>query len=127
MPQIIESECNAINLEGGCPIPGDRILYVGTGLQARARFEGPKALKGRLDAAPAGRLPDDLAAYEVAVLDLDEVGVEPAASLKERGFTGRILGFYSHVDETLGASAAAAGIEAYRRGRFWRELGEILS
>ena len=126
MPQIIESKCLAINLRGGCPIPDGRILFVGTGLQARARFEGPESLKGRLDAAPAERLPDDLGAYEVAVLDLDEVGIEPAASLRERGFGGRILGFYSHVDETLGADASAAGIETYRRGRFWRELSEIL-
>jgi hypothetical protein len=104
-----------------------RILFLGRELQAAARLEGPEGLKGRVDVASPAALPADVTPYTVVVLDLDEVGVEPLASLRAAGYEGRVVGFYSHVDEALGERAQSAGIEVHRRGRFWRQLAEILT
>ena len=128
MPSIIESECVVINLEEVRGIPEtERILLVGRDLKARARLEGVEGLGGRVDAVSPGSLPTDPGAYSLAVLDLDEVGTEPAQALRDAGFEGRIVGFFSHVDETLRRRAEGAGIETHRRGSFWRDLPEILA
>ncbi|MGH2820888.1 MAG: hypothetical protein ACRDJ5_09565, partial [Actinomycetota bacterium] len=66
----------------------------------------------------------------VLVLDLDqgrdEVLSELEAARGEGAAAGRVVGYFSHVDEPLGAAARAAGCEALPRGRFWRELPELL-
>ena len=61
-----------------------------------------------------------------AVIDLDEAGAGVVDDLRAEGFEGRVIGFFSHVNEELGAAAAAAGADVYPRGRFWRDLEAIL-
>ena len=101
-------------------------MVIGRDIRTPARLESAAGLAERIDRADPHALPDDLAGYAVVVLDLDETGIEPAAALRAAGFEGRVVGFYSHVDEALGRRAAAAQIEAFRRGRFWREAAAIL-
>ena len=60
---------------------------------------------------------------DVVVIDLDET--EPDG-LPGPGSAGRVIGYFSHVDEGTGAAAREAGIETYTRGRFWRDLDSIL-
>ena len=100
---------------------------IGRDIRTRARLEGLPGLAGRIDGVVSGALPGDLGTYEVVVIDLDETGTDPIAELRGSGFAGRIVGFFSHVDEDLGRRAEQAGIEAIRRGRFWREAAEILN
>ena len=127
MPLRIESKSDDINLTGACDIPtSERILYVGSGLQGRVRLEGPEGLGRPLDVGRIGALPTDIGSYAIAVVDLDVVGVGGVEELRRAGFEGRIVGFFSHVNEALGAAAAAAGVEVFPRGRFWREARALL-
>ena len=68
---------------------------------------------------------------DVVVVDLDDGGPDVLAELAtaaERGLLpSRVLGYFSHVQEATGAAARAAGVEAYPRGRFWRELPSLLA
>ena len=73
--------------------------------------QDPKSDSGR-DATP-----------ELIVVDLDSVGEQGLSNIELRG---RTVGFFSHVDESLGRAAEQAGIEVWPRGRFWRELPTIL-
>ena len=101
-------------------------MFLGTELQARARLEiaaGPRPV----DALRPDAVTEDLAPYPVAVVDLDEAGAEGVTALRRAGFRGRIVGFFSHVDEGLGRRATDAGAETYPRGRFWREAEKILA
>ena len=60
--------------------------------------------------------------FDVVVLDLDEMG---APALAPSG--AKLVGFYSHVDVSLGEAAERAGIRAVRRGRFWSDLDSHLT
>ena len=74
---------------------------------------------------PDGDLADALPS--VMVLDLDQLGAEGAARWAEGAGDGvRILGFFSHIDRELGDAAASLGIEVFRRGRFWKQLPQLL-
>ena len=78
--------------------------------------------------------PDELGAVlrerdpDVVIVDLDSGGaaaVEAVAAAS--GAAGpRLLGYFSHVDAALGEAARSAGIDALPRGRFWRELPDLL-
>lgn len=57
----------------------------------------------------------------LVVVDLDREGVPQHLG------GGRIVGYYSHVNEAAAAAAAAQGIEAIPRGRFWRTIDELLA
>lgn len=130
MPAIIESKSVSINLREGGTIPEQRsVLLVSSDLQARVKLEAAVAGAGvevvtRRPDAPLGDL-----APESAVLDLDQLGEEGAARwaalLEPTG--ARLLGFFSHIDEALGRRAGELGIEAIRRGRFWRMTSDILA
>ena len=81
----------------------------------------------------AERFLDYLAAnrpVDLAVVDLDEGGSEVLEALTSAAGQGllprRVLGYYSHVREETGAAARRAGIAAYPRSRFWRDLPELL-
>lgn len=66
---------------------------------------------------------------DLMVLDLDTGGhalIDAWTSLAD-GSRPRAVGYFSHVDDTLGEYARSRGIEAVPRGRFWRTLGELLS
>lgn len=127
MPQIIESECNAINLGEEKHIPAHTVLLVSRDLNARARVEGAApdgatvAVRSRLEGVARG--------VTLVLLDLDAGGDELVASVTELSQNSpgvRWVGFFSHVAEDLGRKATAAGIEAIPRGRFWRELPKLL-
>ncbi len=66
---------------------------------------------------------------DMVVLDLDDGGrdlIDRWAVLADQGGPPTI-GYFSHVDVALGEHAAAAGIKAMPRGRFWRTLSETLA
>ena len=79
------------------------------------------------------RLDEDLRAArpQVEVVDLDagrEKVLEALSRARPSGCVPpRVVGFYSHVDRELGQQATAAGVAAFARGRFWRELESILA
>jgi hypothetical protein len=102
------------------------VVLVTTDLLAVGRVEGAARAAGwdvevvspGRPYAGIGRAPD------LVVVDLEAVGKDKLGDL---AFGARTIGFYSHVDEELGRVAAAAGIEALPRGRFWRELPGLLT
>jgi hypothetical protein len=66
----------------------------------------------------------------LVVIDLDE-GRDRALQAVRAAFATdpaprRIVGYYSHVDKTLGEAAHEAGCEAWPRGRFWSSLDQLL-
>jgi hypothetical protein len=101
---------------------------------ARARLEQAASAMGlALTTAAPGGLAEALRRKppEVVVLDLDGGGEALLAEV-ERARTGgieppRVVGYFSHVDESLGAAARKAGCEALPRGRFWRTLPEVIA
>ncbi len=66
----------------------------------------------------------------VVVLDLDSGGAAVLRDLQQLRSEGRVaapvLGYFSHVDDELGDAARQAGVDAFPRGRFWRELPQLL-
>jgi hypothetical protein len=125
--QIIESESVTINLWRRGPIP-TRLLLVSSDLQAQVRLEqaardaGFEVSTARPESGPSGWVGD------VVVLDLDQIGAQLGAWARAVAShpPARVLGFFSHVQEDVGRAAAAMGVEVYPRGRFWRELPDIL-
>lgn len=76
----------------------------------------------------SGRLEDG--SVRVLVLDLDRGGkelIDSVSALRSADVdVPRVLAYFSHIDEELGAAARAAGFETFPRGRFWRSLEELL-
>lgn len=105
------------------------VLFVGDDLLARARVEEAAKRSGAAVEIVApeevGRMPVDSEA--LVLVDLDRVGADGLAGLSGAVERGRVIGYFSHVDEELGEKARAEGIEALPRGRFWRELPAILA
>ena len=62
----------------------------------------------------------------VVILDLDQLGAAGARRWAVQAAEIRVLGFYSHIDRDLGDAAAGLGVQIFRRGRFWKELTEVL-
>lgn len=113
--------------EGGI-IPGDVILLVSSDLQARVKLES--AVRPLGFEVVTRRTADELGDLVpvVVVLDLDQLGVDGAERWTQLlgGAGARIIGFFSHIDAELGRRAGELGIEAVRRGRFWKQIAEIL-
>jgi hypothetical protein len=135
VPLIIESKCVSINLGRVRNIPERKIVLVGRDLKDRDRLW--RASEGVAGRAVAGTDPDRLLAFltenqpvDLIVVDLDDGGPELLAALATAAeaalLPGRVLGYFSHVREDTGRAARAAGVEAYPRSRFWRELPELL-
>jgi hypothetical protein len=102
-----------------------RVLVVSSDLMARERV---RAAAERLGLEVSFARPGeggDRGGFDVVVLDLDEMGAEAAGAVASPG--ARIIGFYSHVDVSLGEAAERAGIRAVRRGRFWSDLDAHLT
>ena len=97
-----------------------RVERAATDAGLEARSASPGAVVETLRAAPPGMLILDLDAGGTGVID-ELVAARRAGIAPER-----VVGFFSHVDEELGARARAAGCEALPRGRFWRTLPELL-
>lgn len=76
----------------------------------------------------AGRLEDD--SVRLLVLDLDRGGkelIDSVSALRSADVDlPRVLAYFSHIDEAVGAAARSAGFETFPRGRFWRSLTELL-
>lgn len=106
----------------------DKIVVASADLQVRARID--RALGDAAVFASATGFAPELAGAELLVLDLDAGGQaaidEAAAWVGAGGTPVRVLGFYSHIDDNLRRAALGAGIEAYPRGRFWRDLSVLL-
>lgn len=97
-------------------------------LQARVRLDAAAGARGIPTEArrPDGGMGE--ADPSVVILDLDQLGAAGVARWAGQvGPEVRLLGFYSHIDTELGASAERHGIEAIRRGRFWKLLPEKLT
>ncbi|MGH2828214.1 MAG: hypothetical protein ACRDKF_14730 [Actinomycetota bacterium] len=108
------------------------VVMIGGDLMARARVEeaaqaaGLRLVRLALEDLDALERPPQA---DVVVLDLDDGGrdlIDRWAALAGEGAPPTI-GYFSHVDVALGEHAAARGIEALPRGRFWRTLGETLA
>lgn len=108
-----------------------RIFLASGDLQARARVGAAAERIGAevVDGAAVG-FGDRLDGIDVLVLDLDagrDAALAELAPLAvDDRLPARVIGFYSHIDTDLEAAAKAAGIEPVRRGRFWRDLEEVL-
>ena len=87
-----------------------RVVVVSSDLLMRSRVPEATAV------APGAPLPQ----ADLYLIDLDEAGalVPPPE--------GRAIGYFSHVNEALGAEARAKGLEAWPRGRLLRELPQLL-
>lgn len=104
-----------------------RVLLVGGDLSARARVEAAAKRAGwELRTCRTDDVADVVRgeSVDLVIADLDSGRDVVLEAL--RGVAPRVVGFYSHVDAALGEAATAAGVEALPRGRFWRELDELL-
>jgi hypothetical protein len=106
------------------------VVLVGGDLNARARVGDAAARAGAelvatTPSGVAGALEGRTAT--VVVVDMDDVGGDALPLITAAG-TGAalVVGYFSHVDRDLGEKARAAGIEAWPRGRFWRELSDLM-
>ncbi len=110
------------------------VVVVGGDLMARSRIEGAASATG---AEVVRARADDMVEVvtqrrpDLLVLDLDggrDKVLEGLKALRETGAApARAVGYFSHVDEQLGRAARAAGCEPLPRGRFWRDLPELLA
>ena len=132
---IIESKCASINLGRSTNIPETRIVLIGRDLKDRDRLW--RASEGLADRTVAGAGAERALAFlaanqpvDVVVVDLDDGGPEVLEALvkarEQDLLPPRVLGYFSHVQEATGAAAREAGVEAYPRSRFWRELPDLL-
>lgn len=110
------------------------LVLVGGDLNALARVDAAASAAGlallRTTVDRLGEPTDPPAA--LVLVDLDEVGsgaVQTLSDAVERASIerARVVLFYSHIDEVAAAAARAAGFRAVPRGRFWRELPQLVS
>lgn len=106
---------------------GGTIVVASSDLQVRARVE--RAAPHADFVGPTG-FSERLGDAALLVLDLDAGGQaaidEVAALAAATRAPDRVIGFYSHIDDDLRRAAQAAGIDAFPRGRFWRDLPALL-
>ena len=113
-----------------------RIVLVGRDLKDRDRLW--RATEGLPDRTVAGTGAERVLAFladnqpvDLVIVDLDDGGPEVLAALARAGERGllpdRVLGYFSHVQEDTGRAARAAGVEAYPRSRFWREIPSLVA
>lgn len=102
-------------------------------LLARGRLEGAAATAGvGLSVVGPTQLLEELRRHvpRILILDLDAGGPALLELLERARGEGlgpeRVVGFFSHVDDDLGRAATQAGVEAFPRGRFWREAATLL-
>ena len=108
-----------------------RVLLVDGDLLALSRVEAAARAAGAdLRTCETNDLAAELGAatFDYVFVDLDRGGRRALDALGHAGDGGgRVIAFFSHVDEDMRNAASAAGIEAWPRGRLWRSLGELLS
>ena len=110
-------------------MPPKTALFVGRDLNARTRLENAAAAAGvNLVTAAPDALVTALSTHEpgVVILDLDfgrDAVLEQLARAHQSGLApSHVVGYFSHVDEDLGAAARRTGCRALPRGAFWRDL-----
>jgi hypothetical protein len=110
------------------------LLLAGGDILARGRIEGVASGAGmELRTVLPNRLADELHALRPAILVLDlDAGRHPlldqvGAARAEGVLPDRVVGYVSHVDEELASAARSAGVDVYPRGRFWRQLHDLLA
>jgi hypothetical protein len=114
------------------PDPSSEVALIASDLNALARVEAACRSAGRelrraqdVEAVVSGLPP------ALVLVDLDEGGPELVGALAEAlrsgRLTGPVVGFFSHVDAETGRIADAAGLRALPRGRFWRELADLVA
>jgi DNA-binding NarL/FixJ family response regulator len=105
-----------------------RVVLLDVELMARGRIDPVLERAGAevSSSADPATVGDDV---DLVIVDLDRVGAEGATRLGEAlgARRVRVVGFLSHIDEALADAATKAGIEAYPRGRFWRELPDLVA
>lgn len=108
------------------------VVAVAADLSARARLDGAAGRAGvELVTVKARDMTAALRAAraDLLVLDLDEgreqVLEQLAAARAEGVVPDQVVGYFSHVDEDLGAAAQQSGCAALPRGRFWRTVEDL--
>src|SRR5687768_17368724 len=98
------SECVAINLGRRRDIPM-KVLFLGQNLMARDRADEAAHRAGveMRHAAFGGQVSER---FDLVIVDLDELGTDRLIRLKVPE-AGRVVGYYSHVNITLGRAAVA--------------------
>lgn len=109
------------------------VLLAGGDLNAAARVEAACRRAGvEHVAVPSTAYGEAIRRHDPALVlvDLDEGRAEilatTRAALDSGSLRGEAIAFFSHVDEDLGKRALELGIRALPRGRFWRELPELV-
>lgn len=112
---------------------GRTVLLAGGDLMGRGRFEAAAGAAGlEVHHCRVGGLAAALQEVrpDVLVLDLDAGRgplLDELVSARDAGLApAAVVGYYSHVDVALGRAAEAAGCTPYARGRFWRDLPDLL-
>jgi hypothetical protein len=107
---------------------------IGSDLNAVARVESACRSAGlELERGDIDRLVEARTVGAVLVIvDLDDAGADAIPVLEAAIARGaleadRTIVFHSHVDEEAGRAAKAAGLRAFPRGRFWRELPDLVA
>ena len=107
----------------------EQLLWVvGADLLGRGRVEdAARRLGFEVRNVKAERLPQwsEIDPPPVVVIDLDEpLSLDAVESADLAGL--KIVGYYSHVDADKAARAEAVGVVTLPRGRFFRQLPELL-
>lgn len=103
------------------------VLLVGGDLNAVARVEAACAAAGRpFLRTTVERLAAVIETHDpvLAIVDLDDV--PDALQLLPSDKRDRAIAFFSHVDTQAGQRAAEGGLRVLPRGRFWRELPQLV-
>jgi hypothetical protein len=111
-----------------------RVLLASHDLLAAGRLEAPaRAVGAEVDIVDANDMVAALrgGSSDVLILDLDGGGRELLARVEEaraeRVLPERVIAYFSHIDEEMAEAASLSAVHALPRGRFWRELPELLS
>ena len=106
-------------------------MLVSSDLQALVRAEHVAKPHGLgVDAARPDHAPPLDPPPVLVILDLDQLGEGGGVGAWMSSYgraAPRVVGFFSHVQKEAGDAAAAAGVEVHRRGRFWKELDDLLA
>ena len=108
-------------------------MLVSADLLARSRLEGAVREAGaELDVAEPAQILEALRDRppDLLILDLDAGGralLDRVSEARGEGIAPeRLVGYFSHVDDLLSRAAELAGVRALPRGRFWREVRDLL-